>query len=113
MQGLDLYRIDDLLDDRERAVRDRVRTWCDKDVVPVINDFWQRAEFPFDLVPGYAALGIAGGQLHGHGCPGLSAVAEGLAAAEMARGDGSLWQDGAVVVRTLASTSTWTRRVIQ
>ncbi len=86
----DLYRLDEVLTDEERAVRDRVRTWCDQEVVPVANDYWQRAQFPFELVPGYAALGVAGGQLRGHGCPGMSAVAEGLAAAEFARGDGSI-----------------------
>jgi glutaryl-CoA dehydrogenase len=86
----DLYRLDEVLTDEERAVRDRVRAWCDKEVIPVANDYWQRAQFPFELVPGYAALGVAGGQLQGYGCPGLSAVAEGLVAAEFARGDGSI-----------------------
>ncbi|MET0523109.1 MAG: acyl-CoA dehydrogenase family protein [Jiangellaceae bacterium] len=86
----DLYRFDEQLTDAERDVRDRVRAWCDSAVIPVANDYWQRAEFPYELVPGYAALGIAGGQVQGHGCPGLSAVAEGLAAAELARGDGSV-----------------------
>ena len=45
----DFYRIDDLLSDGEREVRDRVRTFCDKEVTPVINDYWERAEFPFEL----------------------------------------------------------------
>ena len=47
----DFYRIDDLLTDAEREVRDRVRTFCDKEVTPIINDYWERAEFPFELVP--------------------------------------------------------------
>ena len=86
----DLYRFDEQLTDAERAVRDRVRAWSDSAVIPVANDYWQRAQFAYELVPGYAALGIAGGQLQGYGCPGLTAVAEGLAAAELARGDGSI-----------------------
>ena len=86
----DLYQLDELLTGEELAVRDRVRAWCDQEVIPVANDYWQRAQFPFELVPGYAALGVVGGQLRGHGCPGLSAVAEGLTAAELARGDGSI-----------------------
>ena len=86
----DFYLLDELLTDEERAARDRVRAWCDEAVIPVANDYWQRAQFPFELVPGYASLSVAGGQLHGHGCPGLSAVAEGLVAAEFARGDGSI-----------------------
>jgi glutaryl-CoA dehydrogenase len=87
---VDLYRFDEVLTEEERAIRDRVRTWCDKEVIPVANDYWQRAQFPFELVPGYGELGVAGGQLRGHGCPGMSAVAEGVVAAEFARGDGSI-----------------------
>jgi glutaryl-CoA dehydrogenase len=56
----------------------------------VINDYWERAEFPFELVPKIAALGLAGGTIAGHGCPGMSAVAAGLVSMEWARGDGSV-----------------------
>jgi alkylation response protein AidB-like acyl-CoA dehydrogenase len=49
----DFYRIDDLLTDVEREVRDRVRAFCDKEVTPIINDYWERAEFPFELVPSW------------------------------------------------------------
>jgi glutaryl-CoA dehydrogenase len=86
----DLYRIDELLGDGERQVRDRVRAFCDKEVLPVINDYWERAEFPFELVPKLAALGLAGGTIRGYGCPGLSTVAVGLVGMELARADGSV-----------------------
>jgi glutaryl-CoA dehydrogenase len=88
--GADFYLIDDLLTEAERAVRDKVRAFCDREVVPIINDYWERAEFPFVLIPKLAALNIAGGTIAGYGCPGLSPVAAGLLAAELARGDGSL-----------------------
>ncbi len=39
------------------------------DVAPVIADYWERAEFPYPLVPGFAALGLAGGPIKGYGCP--------------------------------------------
>ena len=61
-----------------------------KEVTPLINDYWDRAEFPFELVPKLAGLGIAGGTIEGYGCPGMSAVAAGLVAAELARADGSV-----------------------
>jgi glutaryl-CoA dehydrogenase len=86
----DFYRIDDLLTDEEREVRDRVRTFSDKEIVPIINDYWERAEFPFELVPKLAALHLAGGTIEGYGCPGLGTVATGLVAMELARGDGSV-----------------------
>jgi len=86
----DYYLIDELLTDQERAVRRRVRDFCDREVLPVINDYWERAEFPFALVPKLAELNIAGGSIRGYGCPGLSPVAVGLVGMELARGDGSL-----------------------
>jgi glutaryl-CoA dehydrogenase len=88
--GTDYYQVDDLLTDGERAVRDRVRAFCDREVVPVINRYWEAAEFPYELVPKLAALGLCGGTIPGYGCPGLSAVAAGLVAQELCRGDGSL-----------------------
>jgi glutaryl-CoA dehydrogenase len=86
----DFYRIDDLLSDDEREIRDRVRTFCDKEVLPIINDYWERAEFPFELVPKLAELGIAGGTIKGYGCPGMSHLALGLVGLELARADGSI-----------------------
>ncbi len=88
--SIDFYRIDDLLTVQEREIRDRVRNFCDKQVLPIINDYWERAEFPFELVPKLAELGLAGGTIQGYGCPGLSEVAAGLVAMELARGDGSI-----------------------
>src|SRR4029453_19594371 len=81
---------DALPTDAGREVRDRVRAFCDKEVTPIINDYWERAEFPFELVPKLAALNLAGGIITGYGCPGLSTVAAGLVGMELGRGDGSI-----------------------
>ncbi len=86
----DFYGVGELLDDRERAVLARVRDYCDTQVAPVAGEYWERAEFPTPLVAGYRELGVAGGALFGFGCPGLSPLAEGMVAAELARGDGSI-----------------------
>ena len=89
-RGTDFYRLDELLTDREREIRDRVRVWCDTEVVPAAAGYWERAEFPVELAKGYGRLGIAGASIVGDGCPGLSYLAEGMIAAELARGDGSI-----------------------
>ncbi len=89
-QTLDFYLFDELLTEEERDVRARVRAFCDEEVIPIINPYWERGEFPFELIPKLAALNIAGGTLQGYGCPGLSPVASGLVAMELARGDGSV-----------------------
>lgn len=88
--GTDYYLIDELLTDEERAVRDRVREFADREVIPVINEYWQKEEMPLDLFYKLPKLGIVGGSIQGYGCPGLSLVATGLAAIELSRGDGSL-----------------------
>src|SRR4051812_1908896 len=86
----DFYAVEDLLEPAEIEIRDRVRAFCEGEVIPRINDYWERADFPFELVPKMAELGIAGGTIEGYGCPGMSAVSAGLVAAELARADGSL-----------------------
>ncbi|HLQ28518.1 MAG TPA: acyl-CoA dehydrogenase family protein [Ktedonobacteraceae bacterium] len=88
--GTDFYLMDELFTDEERAIRDKVRAFSDREVIPIINDYWERAEFPFALIPKIAQLGIAGSSVQGYGCPGLSAVASGLIAMELARGDASI-----------------------
>ncbi len=86
----DFYLLDEKLTAEERAVRDRLREFCAREVTPVINDYWERAEFPFALVPKIAQLQLAGGTVEGYGCPGMSATAAGLVSMEWARADGSI-----------------------
>lgn len=89
-QRTDFVRVDSLLTDHEREVRDRVRQFVDERVVPVMPTYWDRAEFPFELLPELGKLGLVGGYIDGYGCPGWSSVAYGLALQEIARGSGSL-----------------------
>ncbi len=79
-----------LLDDDDRALLARVRDFMTTAVQPVINDYWVRAEFPHELVPGMAELGIAGLPYDAPGCPGRSALLDGMVAMEMARTDSSI-----------------------
>ena len=88
--GTDYYLLEELLTDEEREIRDKVRAFADREVIPIINDYWDKAQFPFELIPKVAELGIAGTTIQGYGCPGMSHVAAMLVAAEMTRGDGSI-----------------------
>lgn len=85
----DALGLDGLLGPQEREVRDRVRQFAERDIAPVIADYWERAEFPFPLVPGFQKLGIGGGSLKGYGCQGLSLLSCAMAGIELARVDGS------------------------
>ena len=59
-------------------------------MAPAAAGYWERAEFPVELAKGYGRLGIAGASIVENGCPGVSFLAEGVIAAELARGDGSI-----------------------
>ena len=88
---VDFVNIGSLLSDQEKEVRDRVREHVDKEIIPVAADYWDRAEFPFDLLPGLGSLKIMGGSFgREYDCAGWNNVAYGLAIAELARGSGSL-----------------------
>lgn len=43
--------MDSALSEEERGIRDRVRDVVDRDITPVMPDYWDRAEFPFELPP--------------------------------------------------------------
>ena len=79
-----------LLEEEDRELLSRVRAFMTREVEPVINDYWTRAEFPHELVPGIAELGIAGLAYDGPGCPARGALVDGLVAMEIARVDPSM-----------------------
>jgi glutaryl-CoA dehydrogenase len=86
----DYFRLDDELTADEISVRDTVRAFAEQRVLPIINEYWEKAEFPYELLPGLAELGIIGTTIRGYGCPGMSRKAAGMVAREMARVDGSI-----------------------
>ncbi|WP_043444286.1 acyl-CoA dehydrogenase family protein [Arthrobacter sp. L77] len=86
----DLLDIDALLTEDERALRDRVRGFVDTAIKPNIADWYDRAEFPLEIVPRMAELGLLGMHIKGYGCPGRSSVEYGLAAMELEAGDSGL-----------------------
>jgi glutaryl-CoA dehydrogenase len=88
--GTDYFRIADQLTDEERGYLRRTREFVDEEVLPAINGYWEKAEFPWPLIEKMAKLGIVGEGIHGYGCPPMSPIATGLIAMELNRGDGSL-----------------------
>ena len=68
----------------------RTRRFVDQEVLPVINDYWERAELPRPLMARLAELDLVGEDIEGYGCPGMSPLATGLVTMELHRGDGSL-----------------------
>src|SRR6266478_6184373 len=90
-KGVDFYRLDDLLTDEERMVRDTVRRFVDERVVPIIDKHFENATFPKELIPEMAQLGLFGGNLpEEFGCANMNNVAYGLVMQELERGDSGL-----------------------
>ena len=68
----------------------RTREFVDQEVLPQINEYWERAEPAWPLFRRLGELGLVGDDIEGHGCPGMSSLASGLVHMEINRGDGSL-----------------------
>jgi glutaryl-CoA dehydrogenase len=86
----DFYRIADLLNDAERAVVKRVREFMEGEVAPIIEGYWARDKFPFEIVPKMATLGIGGIGYEGYQCAGGSMLLNGVISMELARIDASI-----------------------
>ncbi len=88
--GVDLYNLDSLLSDEEKAVRQLVRDWTEDNVIPIIEGHCRNATFPHHLVSQMGEMGLLGVNLHGYGCAGMSNVAYGLVCQELERGDSGI-----------------------
>jgi glutaryl-CoA dehydrogenase len=86
----DLLDIDSLLSPAERDLRTGVAAFVDAEIRPEIAGWFDRAEFPVDIVPKLGAQGLLGMQLKGYGCAGRSAVEYGLAVLELEAGDSGI-----------------------
>jgi glutaryl-CoA dehydrogenase len=86
----DFYGLEGLLDDAGRDMLHRTREFMTKEIEPVINRYWTREEFPYEVIPELAGLGITGLAYDGYGCPGGGPLLDGMIAMELARADPSM-----------------------
>src|SRR5262249_61929720 len=77
------------VDAKERAVVARVRDFMEREIAPIIEDYWARAKFPFETVAKLRELDIAGVGYRGYGAAGGSMLLNGFICMEMARIDPS------------------------
>ena len=83
----DFLEIDSLLSDDERLLRDTVRDWVQRRVMPGIEKWFEEAAFPKEVARELGELGLLGMHLEGYGCAGASATMYGLACVELEAGD--------------------------
>ena len=85
-----LLSIDHLLSDEERLVWSAAREFCERRVAPVIEQHYEKATFPRELIAEFAEMGFLGAPLTGYGCAGMSPVAYGLTMIELERQDSGI-----------------------
>jgi glutaryl-CoA dehydrogenase len=91
MHPFELYAIDGLLTDEERAIRDTVRDFGNRELRPHIATWFDEGRLPArDLGRQLGSLGVLGMHLDGYGCAGTGSVAYGLACQEMEAVDSGL-----------------------
>jgi glutaryl-CoA dehydrogenase len=102
----DFLALDALLDDEEKAIRDTVREFVRRRVLPEIGEWFEQGILPRELAKELADLGLFGMHLEGYGLPGASAVAYGLTCMELEAGDAGI-RSLVSVQGSLAMFSIW------
>lgn len=83
----DFYNISHTLKPEERALQLKVRAFMEKEIKPIVNDYWRRGEFPYHIIPKVAEMDMCGITYEGYSNPVRSCLMEGVLAMEMARVD--------------------------
>ncbi|HEX3773405.1 MAG TPA: acyl-CoA dehydrogenase family protein [Polyangiaceae bacterium] len=78
------------LSDDEQLIQQAVRRFVRERYLPRAAELFEKEQFPRDLIPDLAALGVLGASIHGHGCAGMSPVEYGLVLQELEYGDSAL-----------------------
>jgi glutaryl-CoA dehydrogenase len=86
----DYYLMKDQITAEEFELLAKVRQFGEAEILPVVNDFWERGEFPFELIPKLRDLEIVGDGMEGYGTTPMTTVGSGLISYELARIDGSI-----------------------
>ena len=85
----DILRLDSQLTEEERMIRDNVREYCNKSLMPRILDANRNETFHPEIYKEMGELGILGASIKGYGCAGVGYVSYGLITREIERIDSS------------------------
>ena len=90
-RGTDYFLMKEQLKPEEAEILRQVREFGEAEVLPVVNSYWERGEFPFELVPKIAALNLVGDHnMRHYGCRPMTAIGAGLVMMELSRIDSSV-----------------------
>ena len=85
----DIFKFDDQLTEEERMIRDNVRDYCQKSLMPRILESNRNETFHPEIFKEMGELGILGATIKGYGCAGINYVSYGLITREIERVDTS------------------------
>ena len=85
----DILRLDSQLTEEERMIRDNVREYCKKSLMPRILEANRNETFHPEIYKEMGDLGILGASIKGYGCAGVGYVSYGLITREIERIDSS------------------------
>ncbi len=86
----DFFSFGELLSPAEQEILARVREFLRSEVDPIANEYWARAEFPFQLIDGFRKLDIAGLMYDGLAAHRGTRMLAGFLSLEIARADPSI-----------------------
>lgn len=87
----DFYSVDDLLSDEQKLIRSSMREFVKKEITPYVEDWAQRAYFPYDIVKKFGDIGAFGPTVPTeYGGGGLDYISYGIIMQEIERGDSGL-----------------------
>jgi glutaryl-CoA dehydrogenase len=86
----DFMNMDAHFSEDERLIRDTVRQFVSREIIPIISEHYEKGTFPKELIPQLAELGVFGSTIQGYGCAGLNYTSYGLIMQELERGDSGL-----------------------
>ncbi|HEY5223777.1 MAG TPA: acyl-CoA dehydrogenase family protein [Microbacteriaceae bacterium] len=86
----DFYGYENELTDQEKDPLTTLRSYLETEVKPIVNEFWQRAEFPMQVIKPLHELGVASYSWEETAPFANSTVFRGFVALELARVDASI-----------------------
>lgn len=90
-KAIDYYELDELFSEDEKMVRDAVREFSEREVIPIIEKHYEDGTFPEKLIPTMAELGLLGVTIpEKYGGAGANHTCYGLAMQELERGDSAI-----------------------
>ena len=88
--SIDLFDIRSLLSEEEQMVSDNVSRFVNDNVKPIIQECFEKHEFPHQLIQPIADLGLLGSSIEGYECAGMNAISYGVICKELEKGDSGI-----------------------